>query len=68
MKGAYNGVNKQVLLHRLRTRRIPEKLVKWVDGFCSERNATVVVNGQESHPAVVADIEVQDQALATLEV
>jgi ribonuclease HI len=48
VKGAYNGVNKDVLLHRLRARRVPETLVQWVDGFCSKRRATVVVNGHDS--------------------
>jgi ribonuclease HI len=48
VKGAYNGVNKDILLHRLRARQVPEMLVQWVANFCSDRRATVVVNGHES--------------------
>lgn len=48
VKGAYNGVFKDRLLQRLGARGIPETLVKWIDAFCSERTATVVVNGQAS--------------------
>jgi hypothetical protein len=48
VKGAYNGVNKHVLLHRLKARRVPEMLVQWVANFCSDRRATVVVNGHDS--------------------
>ncbi|OHW94829.1 reverse transcriptase, partial [Colletotrichum incanum] len=29
-------------------RGIPEKLVKWVDAFCSQRTASIQVNGQDS--------------------
>ncbi|KAL0929461.1 uncharacterized protein CTRU02_215627 [Colletotrichum truncatum] len=36
VKGAYNGVYKERLLQRLSARGIPEKLVKWVDAFCSK--------------------------------
>ena len=45
VKGAYNGVFKDRLLQRLRARGIPEPLVKWIDAFCSERTATIMVNG-----------------------
>ena len=48
VKGAYNGVNHQVLLQRLRARRLPEMLVNWVASFCTERRATVTVNGHNS--------------------
>ncbi|KAF4311355.1 hypothetical protein GTA08_BOTSDO13081 [Botryosphaeria dothidea] len=48
VKGAYNGVSRDVLLRRLRQRRIPEVLVKWVETFCSNRSASVVVNGETS--------------------
>ena len=46
VKGAYNGVCKERLLQRLAARRIPPQLTKWVDAFCSNRTATLVVNGQ----------------------
>lgn len=48
VKGAYNGVYKDRLLQRLQARGIPTDLIKWIDAFCSERTATIVVNGQAS--------------------
>ena len=45
IKGAYNWVAKNVLLHRMRERRVPELLVKWIDAFCSDREAAILVNG-----------------------
>ena len=48
VKGAYNGVYKDRLLQRLHARGIPIDLVKWIGAFCSERTATIVVNGQAS--------------------
>ncbi|KAF5265373.1 hypothetical protein FOXYS1_3819 [Fusarium oxysporum] len=47
-KGAYNGVFKDRLLQRLEARGIPKGLVKWIDAFCSNRSATIVVNGYTS--------------------
>ena len=48
VKGAYNGVNRDVLVHRLRARRVPEPIVKWVLESCSERKASIIINGTES--------------------
>ena len=48
VKGAYNGVYKERLLQRLRARRIPPSLCRWVDAFCSDRTATLSVNRYES--------------------
>ena len=48
VKGAYNGVYKERLLQRLRARGIPPGLVGWIDAFCSQRTATIVVNGYTS--------------------
>ncbi|KAJ3454423.1 hypothetical protein MRS44_018317 [Fusarium solani] len=48
VKGAYNGVFKDRLLQRLEARGIPKGLVKWIDAFCSNRTATIVVNGYTS--------------------
>ncbi|KDN67454.1 hypothetical protein CSUB01_12654, partial [Colletotrichum sublineola] len=48
VKGAYNGVYKERLLQRLKARGIPQKLVKWVNAFCSQRTASIQVNGQDS--------------------
>ena len=48
VKGAYNGVYKERLLQRLRARGIPPQLVQWIDAFCSQRTATIVVNGYTS--------------------
>jgi hypothetical protein len=54
VKGAYNGVYKDRLLQRLRARGIPSDLVNWIGAFCSERTATIVVDGQVS---AVRDLE-----------
>lgn len=48
VKGAYNGVDRGVLMRRLRERRIPEFLIRWVDSFCSWRRASIVVNMYQS--------------------
>ena len=48
VKGAYNGVCKERLLQRMKARGIPEKLLRWIEAFCSERTATIQVNGQSS--------------------
>ncbi|KAG6996291.1 RNA-directed DNA polymerase from mobile element jockey [Fusarium oxysporum f. sp. conglutinans] len=48
VKGAYNGVFKDRLLQRLEARGIPKRLVKWIGAFCSNRSATIVVNGYTS--------------------
>ena len=48
VKGAYNGVCKERLLQRMKARGIPQKLLKWVEAFCSERTASIQVNGQAS--------------------
>ncbi|SCO54574.1 related to reverse transcriptase [Fusarium fujikuroi] len=48
VKGAYNGVCKERLLQRMKARGIPEGLLRWVDAYCSERTATIMINGQSS--------------------
>lgn len=48
VKGAYNGVCKDRLLQRLAARGIPEQMVRWIDAFCSNRTATILVNGYTS--------------------
>jgi ribonuclease HI len=48
LKGAFNGVNKDVLVQKLRERRIPEQIARLVHSFCSSRKASVMVNGVES--------------------
>ncbi|PNH26385.1 hypothetical protein VD0002_g6637 [Verticillium dahliae] len=48
VKGAYNGVCKERLIQRMRARGIPESLLCWVEAFCSDRTATIQVNGQTS--------------------
>jgi hypothetical protein len=44
VKGAYNGVSKEVLLRRLSENRLPECLIRWISCFCTERRARIVVN------------------------
>jgi hypothetical protein len=48
IKGAYNGVCKERLLLRLQARGIPPLIIGWIDAFCSERTATIYVNGYTS--------------------
>ena len=48
VKGAYNGVCKERLLQRMKARGIPEGLLQWINAFCSERTATIQVNGHSS--------------------
>ncbi|KJZ68284.1 hypothetical protein HIM_12324 [Hirsutella minnesotensis 3608] len=48
VKGAYNGVCKDRLLERMKARGMPAELVRWIDAFCSERTASLVVNGYTS--------------------
>ena len=48
VKGAYNGVYKERLLQRLQARGIPSTIVRWISAFCSERTATIRVNGYTS--------------------
>jgi hypothetical protein len=48
VKGAYNGVCKERLLRRMKGRGIPEKLLRWVEAFCSNRTATIQINGESS--------------------
>jgi hypothetical protein len=48
VKGAYNGVCKNRLLQRMKARGIQEDLLRWVEAFCSERTATIQINGQLS--------------------
>jgi hypothetical protein len=48
VKGAYNGVCKERLVQRLRARGILEDLLRWIEAFCSNRTATIQVNGQAS--------------------
>ncbi|KAJ3453787.1 hypothetical protein MRS44_018419 [Fusarium solani] len=48
VKGAYNGVRKERLLQRMKARGIPEQLVRWVEAFCSNRTASILINGESS--------------------
>ena len=48
VKGAYNGVCKERLLQRMKARGIPDDLLGWIEAFCSERTASIQVNGQLS--------------------
>ncbi|EKV16962.1 Transposon I factor, putative [Penicillium digitatum PHI26] len=48
VKGAYNGVCKERLIQRMKARGMPEVLLRWVEAFCSERTANMLINGQLS--------------------
>ena len=51
VKGAYNGVNVDVLAKKLQQRRIPAALVTWIVDFCQRRQASVLVNGHTTETA-----------------
>ncbi|TKA72913.1 hypothetical protein B0A49_08441 [Cryomyces minteri] len=53
VQGACNGVNKDVLCERLRKRRIPEELVRWVDSFRSNRMGCVALGSFCSQVATI---------------
>ncbi len=46
VKGAYNGVCKERLVQRIRARGIPEELCRWTEAFCSDRTASIQINGR----------------------
>ena len=48
VKGAYNGVCKERLVQRMKARGIPEELCRWTEAFCSQRTASIQINGQSS--------------------
>jgi hypothetical protein len=48
VKGAYNGEFKERLLQKLEAGDMPQWLVRWVGVFCSNRTASIVVNGHTS--------------------
>lgn len=49
VQGAYNGVNVEILIVRLRERRVPEELVAWIESFCKDRKAQVSLPGFRSN-------------------
>lgn len=53
LKGAFNGVATDILLRCLRAHRIPKNYVRWIQDFCSERLATIIVNGYTSMPQLL---------------
>ena len=53
MKGGYNGVSAPKLIQRMRARGIPERWLRWISAFCSNRSASVVLNGHESDTEVL---------------
>ena len=50
LKEAFNGVATDILLSCARAHRIPEDYVRWIQDFCTERSATITVNGYTSVP------------------
>ena len=45
VKGAYNGVCRERLLQRLKARGIPPALLRWIKAFCTNRSASITING-----------------------
>ena len=50
VKGAYNGVCRERLLQRLRARGMPLALTKWIGAFCTDRSASITINGHTTPP------------------
>lgn len=48
VSGAFDNVSHQRLLHNLRTRKVDEKLVRWIASFLSDRRTRIIVDGHES--------------------
>lgn len=48
VQGAFHGVHASVLCRRLRERHVPNEIVLWIQSFCSNRKASVVVGDCES--------------------
>jgi len=48
VKGAYNNVATGPEIRRLRQRQIPEVIVQWVQDFCTDRRACILVNNYTS--------------------
>jgi hypothetical protein len=48
IKSVYNKVYKDRLLQRLAARGIPPALIQWINTFCLERTAIILINGHTS--------------------
>lgn len=48
VEGAFNGVNADILIPRLRERRVPEKLVAWIQSFCKDRKGLISFSSFQS--------------------
>ena len=48
VKGAYNNVATEPEIRRLRQRQIPETVVRWVQDFCTDGRACILVNNLTS--------------------
>ena len=44
VQGAFNNVSKSALVHRLKTKRTPVKLVQWIESFLSNRSSSFKIN------------------------
>ncbi len=51
--GAFDNVSHERLLHNLRERRVPEKIVKWTSSFLRDRATSVTLEGQTSEMRAV---------------
>lgn len=52
--GAFDNVSHHRLLHNLRKRRIPPEVVRWIEGFLSERITTIRMPEYTAPPAATA--------------
>ena len=50
---AFDRVDHDILIEKLRLYKFPDKLIRWLESFLRDRKQTVVVNGKQSYSASV---------------
>ena len=67
VKGAYNNVTTELEIRRLRQRQISETIVQWVQDFCTDRQACILVNGSTTNVQALSKAGLpQGSALASI--
>ena len=66
IKGAYNGVNIQILITRLRQRGIPETLIGWIESFYTNRKAQISLPGFQSEIQTIEEAGLPQGSLLSL--
>lgn len=53
VSGAFDNVSHERLLHNLRSRRVDERLVRWIASFLSDRRTSIILDGHQSEEYAV---------------